>query len=290
MLKKEELLQIFREKGKKILQEIELKNKKEKTNLINSEFNKFKLEIINKNLNDIEKQERLELVLLINYVSNIVMLECRNEVWEYDYMTFSRRIGELWEPFCKLSFEYSILPLEIITPMSFNEFEENIKKKGLKFIDSLEVKEDIKDKLIEHYEIPWKFVDSGNIKLELDLHFTQNKINYNCDFKSGFNSNEKGNTNRLLLVASLYNYLGENEKTILFVRQNEDDNNHYLLKLKNSGKWDVYCANDAYDAMKKFTGFNLREWLNKNVNLEEDLTPNFRKFLEDNNLLKYLNW
>ena len=42
--------------------------------------------------------------------------------------------------------------------------------------------------------------------------------------------------------------------------------------------------------MKKFTGFNLREWLNKNVNLEEDLTPNFRKFLEDNNLLKYLNW
>lgn len=33
-------------------------------------------------------------------------------------------------------------------------------------------------------------------------------------FKSGFSSNEKGNTNGLLLIASIYNDLGKKEKTL----------------------------------------------------------------------------
>lgn len=51
--------------------------------------------------------------------------------------------------------------------------------------------------------------------------------------RSGFSSNEKGNTNRLLLVASIYNSLGEIEKTLLFVRQSEDENNHYNILKEN---------------------------------------------------------
>lgn len=295
IMNKIELLTIFREKGEKVLQKIEQKNlsKKEKSKLVNEKLNKFKLKIIKEVLDDKKEEkskELLELILLINYVSNIVMLECRNEVWEYDYMTFSRRIGELWEPFCKLTFEYSIRPLKIIKAPKFEDFEKNAKKKGLEFIQELVLEETIKKELIEYYTIPWSFVDSGGIKLELDLHFTQDGVNYNCDFKSGFSSNEKGNTNRLLLVASIYNHLGEYEKTILFVRQNEFDNNHYLSKLKKSGKWDVYCADDAYDAMRRFTGFDLRKWLDENVNWKEDLTPKFRKFLEEKELLKYLTW
>lgn len=290
-----ELLKIFRKKGKKVLQKIEEKelSKKDKSKFVNKKLNKFKLKKIKEVLGDKKEEnpkEQLELILLINYVSNIVMLECRNEVWEYDYMTFSRRIGELWEPFCKLTFEHAIRPLEIIKPPKFEDFEENAKNKGLEFIQELVLEEAIKKELIEYYTIPWSFVDSGGIKLELDLHFTQNGVNYNCDFKSGFSSNEKGNTNRLLLVDSIYNHLGEHEKTILFVRQNEFDNNHYLSKLKNSGKWDVYCADDAYDAMKRFTGFDLRKWLDENVNWEEDLTTKFRNFLKEKELLKYLTW
>jgi hypothetical protein len=133
-------------------------------------------------------------------------------------------------------------------------------------------------------------VDSGGIKLSLDLHFEQEGIHYNCDFKSGFSSNEKGNTNRLLLVASIYHSLGDNEKTILFVRQNEDENNHYLQTLKQSQFWNVYCANESYEAMRNFTGFDMRKWLDLNVDWENDISKELRNHLKTNDLLKYLTW
>lgn len=62
-----------------------------------------------KRLAEVEKWDNEKLlneILMITYASYIVMLEYRNKVWEYDYMSFSRRIGELWETFCKLPFEY----------------------------------------------------------------------------------------------------------------------------------------------------------------------------------------
>ena len=124
----------------------------------------------------------------------------------------------------------------------------------------------------------------------LDLHFEQDGIHYNCDFKSGFSSNEKGNTNRLLLVASIYNLIGGKEKTLLFVRQAEDENNHYLQKLKNSPYWDVYCANNSYSAMKKFTGFDMRKWLDNNIDWVNDISKELREHLENNNLIYYLTW
>jgi|SRR6266571_6547213 len=47
-------------------------------------------------------------ILLVSHCTNVVMLECRNSVWPYDYMAFSRRIGELWEPFCNDCFEFPL--------------------------------------------------------------------------------------------------------------------------------------------------------------------------------------
>lgn len=41
------------------------------------------------------KEDILRCVLLINYTSYVVMIDARNEVWPYDYMSFSRRVGEL---------------------------------------------------------------------------------------------------------------------------------------------------------------------------------------------------
>ena len=67
--------------------------------------------------------------------------------------------------------------------------------------------------------------------LECDLHFTDGTTKYIVDFKSGFGSNEKGNTNRLLLVGSIYqNIETENYKCLIFVRSTE--NNHYLTTLQ----------------------------------------------------------
>lgn len=239
---------------------------------------------------ELTQPELLYEILIITYASYIVMLDARNSVWPYEYMAFARRIGELWEPFCKLPFEYPIKKLTIINPPDFKTVQDTIKKDATDYIDSLNIDQETKDELKHHYAIPWTMVDSGGIKLGLDLHFEQDGIHYNCDFKSGFSSNEKGNTNRLLLVASIYNSLGEIEKTLLFVRQAEDENNHYLQTLKNSPYWDVYCANDSYAAMKKFTGFDMREWLDNNVDWENDISEELRDHLEENNLLRYLTW
>ena len=235
-------------------------------------------------------QQLLNDILMITYTSNIVMLESRNIVWEYEYMAFARRIGELWEPFCKLQFDFPVKKLNIIEPPVFADVQAGIQRRALEYINALTISSEEKKELKKHFSIPWSLVDSGGIKLGLDLHFEQNGIHYNCDFKSGFSSNEKGNTNRLLLVASIYHSLSEQEKTLLFVRQNEDENNHYLLTLKNSPYWDVYCGNDCYTAMNAFTGFDMRAWLDNNVDWEGDISPEFRRHLKQNDLLKYLTW
>lgn len=269
------------------------KNYKDQTSAINQFINDIRdnsIRSLKAHSNELTQSELLDEILIITYASYIVMLDARNSVWPYEYMAFARRIGELWEPFCKLPFEYPIKKLTIISPPDFNKVQDTIKKDATNYIDSLKLDQETKDELKRHYAIPWTMVDSGGIKLGLDLHFEQDGIHYNCDFKSGFSSNEKGNTNRLLLVASIYNSLGEIEKTILFVRQPEDDNNHYLQTLKNSPYWDVYCANDGYAAMKRFTGFDMREWLDNNVDWENDISSELREHLEKNDLLRYLTW
>lgn len=235
-------------------------------------------------------KDLLNEVLLITYASYIVMLEYRNKVWPYEYMAFARRIGELWEPFCKLPFEYPVKKLTIIEPQNFDNVQAGLKQDALKFFDALDISKDERRMLKYFYGIPWSLVDSGGIKLGLDLHFEQDGVHYNCDFKSGFSSNEKGNTNRLLLVGSIYQSLGKNEKTLLFVRQEEDQNNHYLQTLKNSAYWSCYCADACYAKMAEFTGFDLRKWLDQNVDWENDISAEFRKHLKENDLIGYLTW
>ena len=294
---KAQWISTFRDVGDTILADLE-KTKKSRKDMA-SEINKCIKEYREQEIKRIEtiaktdawnNQTLLNEILMLTYAPYIVMLEYRNKVWEYEYMAFARRIGELWEPFCKLAFDFPVKSLSIIDPPNFDEVQTKIKSNAAEYIDSLDLSREIKEELKRHYDIPWTMVDSGGIKLGLDLHFEQDGIHYNCDFKSGFSSNEKGNTNRLLLVASIYNSLGEIEKTILFVRQPEDDNNHYLQTLKNSPYWDVYCANDSYAAMREFTGFDMRKWLDENADWQNDISEEFRQHLQENDLLKYLTW
>ena len=292
---KAEWLSTFRYVGDSILVELSKSKKshKDKAGEINKRIKEYREQEINR-INDVAKKENwdnqalLNEILLLTYASYIVMLEYRNKVWEYEYMAFARRIGELWEPFCKLAFDFPINELTLIDPPDFDEVQTRIKSNAAEYINSLDLSEEIKAELKRQYDIPWSMVDSGGIKLGLDLHFEQNGIHYNCDFKSGFSSNEKGNTNRLLLVASIYNSLGEIEKTILFVRQSEDENNHYLQTLKNSPYWEVYCADDSYAAMKEFTGFDMRKWLDENADWKNDISIELKQHLERNDLMKYL--
>ena len=80
------------------------------------------------------------------------MLEYRNKVWPYDYMAFARRIGELWEPFCKLPFEYPVKTLKIIEPPDFDKVQAGIKKQTKDYISKLDITEEERRILIEEKE------------------------------------------------------------------------------------------------------------------------------------------
>ena len=152
-----------------------------------------------------KQEDTLAGILMITYTNYIVMMESRNDVWPYEYMAFSRRIGELWEPFCQLCWEYSANPnINYFVPPLFKDVKEKLSKEIDDFIEKLKISKKEKDELRRYYQKAWTLVTSGEIKLELDLHFEENKKKYVVDFKSGFSSNEKGNTNQYSIHHSLF--------------------------------------------------------------------------------------
>lgn len=292
-MNKAALLDTFRAKAQEYLQEV-LKSKEDhkgNASKINKQILEFKETLIKEILEKpLTNEERLDAILLTTYVCNVVMLEYRNTVWRYDYMAFSRRIGEIWEPFCKLPFEYPVKELQLYSPPNFDDVQNALKKEIQDLVDNISISDDEKKKLLQYCQAVWNLIDSGNISLSLDLHFVQEDVCYDIDYKSGFSSNEKGNTNRLLLVASIYRYLPEQHKNLIFVRQKEEENNHYLQTLKNSPYWEIFCADAAYEKINEFTGFDLKGWMNENMDWKNDISTQFKGYLNEHNLLKYLTW
>ena len=216
------------------------------------------------------------------------MIESRNSVRPYEYMDFSRRVGELWDPFCKLCFYYPVNDISLFVPPLFSEVKKKMTDEITNYIDNLTISDEEKQELKRYYDKVWSLVSSGEIQLELDLHFTHNDQKYVVDFKSGFGSNEKGNTNRLLLVATIYQNLDDNYKCLLFVRAEE--NNSYFNTLKNSGIWEAYCGNEAYQKISEYSGYNLKQWTETNIDWATDFNAETTQHLTDNNLLQYLLW
>ena len=295
--KKTELLNYFRNRAEEFLSEIKLNygntQFKEQASAINKSLIETKDNLITAllqkaNIENWTNKEKLECILMITYTNYIVMLEARNDVWPYEYMTFSRRIGELWEPFCKLCFSYPTNNVSLFIPPLFSEVKQKLSDEIETYIDNLKISAEEKAQLKKYYHKVWGLVTSGEIKIELDLHFISNKQKFVVDFKSGFGSNEKGNTNRLLLVASIYQNLEENYKCMIFVRSS--DNNHYFQTLKNSGIWNAYSGNDAYIKMKEYSGFDIKKWIKTNVNWEHDFKVDTIRFFNENSLTQYLIW
>ncbi|HPW65931.1 MAG TPA: hypothetical protein PLY32_01305 [Salinivirgaceae bacterium] len=100
--KKVELLQYYRSRAEEFLSEIKLTygntQYKKQASAINKSLIETKDILLATLLQTAENEkwsnlEKLESVLMITYTNYIVMLESRNDVWHYEYMTFSRRIG-----------------------------------------------------------------------------------------------------------------------------------------------------------------------------------------------------
>lgn len=294
---KEQLLKYFRDRSSEFLAEVndeygntEYKKKAKRLNTLLVKAKTTIIEIIEQKgkKENWTNKEILECVLMVTYCNYVVMLEVRHSVWPYEYMAFSRRIGELWEPFCKLAFEYSINNLELFVPPLFSDVKKQLANEIDDYINELNLSNEEKEQLIKYYNKVWSLVMSGEIQLELDLHFIFEGKKYVVDFKSGFGSNEKGNTNRLLLVASVYQNLEENYEPLIFVRASE--NNNYFNRLKNSGIWSAFSGSETYDELYKYSGFDINSWINQNVNWTEDLDNDFVEHLESNYLTQYLTW
>lgn len=237
-------------------------------------------------------EDRLKAILLVHHATNAAMIEFRNGLWPYEYMAFSRRNGELWGAFCKLPFDFPVREeLRLEVPPLFADVRASLADEIAEYIDGLPLDGAQKEDLKAYYLKVWLLVDSGEIKLELDLHFALNRGHFNVDFKSGFGSNEKGNTNRLLIVGSIYkNLIAEEYTNLILVRAPEDRNNHYLQTLKNSLIWEVRCGDESYDRIGELCGFGLREWINSNIDWSEDLSSETVEYLTANDLMGYLEW
>lgn len=294
---KEELLSYFRDRASEFLAQIKVQYSEtefgKRASAINRALNQTKDNLITTLLQQAEKekwtnQEKLEAILMITYCNIVVMIESRNSVRPYEYMDFSRRVGELWDPFCKLCFYYPINNLSLFIPPLFSEVKKKMTDEIADYIDNLTITNEEKQELKTYYDKVWSLVSSGEIQLELDLHFSHNEQKYVVDFKSGFGSNEKGNTNRLLLVATIYQNLDDNYKCLLFVRAEE--NNSYFNTLKNSGIWEAYSGSEAYQKISEYSGYNLKQWTETNIDWADDFNAETTQHLTDNNLLQYLLW
>lgn len=295
--RKIELLSYFRDRASEALTVIKSKfadtQFDKRARAINDSLNQTKSALITTILQQAEKEkwtnkEKLECILMVTYCNIVVMIESRNAVRPYEYMDFSRRVGELWDPFCKLCFYYPINDISLFIPPLFSEVKKKMTDEIADYIDNLTITVEEKQELKKYYDKVWSLVSSGEIQLELDLHFLHNDQKYVVDFKSGFGSNEKGNTNRLLLVATIYQNLDENYKCLLFVRAEE--NNSYFNTLKNSGIWEAYCGNEAYEKIKTHSGYDLKLWTDTNIDWANDFNNETITHFTDNNLLQYLLW
>ncbi|KAA6332422.1 hypothetical protein EZS27_019071 [termite gut metagenome] len=294
---KSELLSYFRDRASEFLTEIKGKFSEtqadKRARAINEKLNQTKNNLTTTLLQQADREhwtntEKLEALLMITYCHNVVMIESRNSVRPYEYMDFSRRIGELWDPFCKLCFYYPVNDVSLFVPPLFSEVKAELTNEIIAYIDNLTITDREKQELKSYYEKVWSLVTSGEIQLELDLHFICQGQKYVVDFKSGFGSNEKGNTNRLLLVATIYQNIDENYKCLLFVRSEE--NNSYFNTLKNSGIWEACCGNEAYQKIQDYAGYDLKQWIEANINWEDDFNTETVNHLNENNLLQYLRW
>jgi len=224
-------------------------------------------------------------LLVLQYCTSVASLEYRHQVWPYEYMALSRRVGELWERFCSAAWDSPSKPaVARMEPPNFAEVEKSIRDRLAHRELDAEARKDID----AAFDVLFELV--GEISMKEDEVFTVSGIPHVIDFKSGFGSNEKGNTLRLLTVGRTYRLWNPSTQLFFLVRQ--EANNNYLNVIRRSGLWDVRCGTAAYQTIDDLTGANITSIRDDIVNFERDLSPEFWHYLSTHlsDLRAYLRW
>ena len=228
-----------------------------------------------------EHQQRL---IVLQYCIAVASLEYRHDVWPYEYMALSRRVGELWERFCSSAWDTPSKPdLQRIKPPTFEGVLDTIGK------TLLEAAGDYQKNTVSNIFGDLRDI-IGEINMVEDEVFTVGDTPYVIDFKSGFGSNEKGNMLRLRTVGKAYRLWNHDTRLLFLVRQ--EQNNNYLDVIKREGLWDVHCGPEAYAKIDEITGSNMSLIREQIVDFEADLSEGLWTDLSSHlsDLSSYLRW
>ena len=279
-----EILELFHMNIQYHIDSIHGKSKQQKTKVLNNlilrEKDNIKKQLLNKYSFSRENISIFNLIL--QYCFSVVSLEYRHRLWEYEYMSLSRRNGELWESFCKTAWDCPNTNTVRICEPNFFQIRDNIYHSLRELIEN----HGNKDKIISKFDDVFKLI--GAINMKEDEIFMINDIIHVIDFKSGFGSNEKGNTLRLIAVGEAYKLWNPKTQLLILVRQQE--NNNYLQKLKRDSHWNVYCGYYSYIKIDEFTRSGICYVIDNIVDFEHDLSDSFIDFLKKESLLEYLKW
>lgn len=229
---------------------------------------------------DIQQQ-----LLVLQYCTSVASLEYRHQVWPYEYMALSRRVGELWERFCSAAWDSPSKPAVVrMEPPNFSEVEKSIRDR----LAHRKIDDEARKDIDAAFDVLFELV--GEISMKEDEVFTVSGVPHVIDFKSGFGSNEKGNTLRLLTVGRTYKLWNPGTQLFFLVRQ--EANNNYLNVIRRSGLWDVRCGTAAYQTIDDLTGAKITSIRDNIVNFERDLSPDFWHYLSTHlsDLRAYLRW
>ena len=234
--------------------------------------------------NRFPSKKRQQRLIVLQYCISVASLEYRHAVWPYEYMALSRRVGELWERFCRSAWDIPSKPnIQRIEPPEFEIVLDTIKKNLLEA-----ARDNKKDTVLSIFGDLRDII--GEINMNEDEVFTVGDMPYVIDFKSGFGSNEKGNMLRLRTVGKAYRLWNYETCLLLLVRQ--EQNNNYLEVIRREGLWDVHCGPDAYAKVDEITGSNMSYIREQIVNFEADLSEFFWRDLSTHlsDLSGYLRW
>lgn len=236
-------------------------------------------------LAQLPEDQRGTAALIVQYCCTVASLEYRHKVWAYEYMAFSRRIGELWEAFCSTAWTYPADKTVVrMAPPTFSDVRQTL-------LDRITGNLGIHDKSVEIMtDVSTLFEIVGDINMREDEVFKKREIPHVIDFKSGFGSNEKGNMLRLMTVGRAYKIWDHRTELMLLVRQEE--NNNYLRVLRRSELWQVYTGRDTYQKIEEITGADIQSVRDEVIDWPADLSEGFYRYLKSQptDLTSYLAW
>lgn len=216
---------------------------------------------------------KTRLMVILVYCHAVTVLEYRHRVWPYNLMDLSRRVGELWQGMCLVAWTCAKHPgsAKAEETFQFSDVQQNFLSDLWDLIaDHPNVEKAIE--LVEDFTKPL-----NKINMASDKTFRKDGIVHVIDFKFSFNSNEKGNRDRLSQVG--WAHKKRDPRTELLIAVCREENNQYLETLREEG-WQIVTGRETYEKIGQLTGTYIQPYLDETVDFRADLPEDFVAYID----------